>query len=73
MTTRAEQAPPKAPGQPWSLAEAAEFLGVSPRTLTRLADGGQLRLVRIGVGRGRVLVPDSELQRLAERGTARAG
>jgi excisionase family DNA binding protein len=58
----------RAPGRPWSLADAAEFLGVSQRTLTRLAEDGRLRLVRIGVGRGRVLVPDAEVQRLAQRG-----
>jgi excisionase family DNA binding protein len=56
------------PGQPWSLAQAAEFLGVSPRTITRLAESGRLRLVRIGLGRGRVLVPDSEVRRLADGG-----
>jgi excisionase family DNA binding protein len=55
------------------LADAAEFLGVSPRTITRLAESGRLRLVRIGLGRGRVLVPDSEVRRLADRGADRAG
>jgi len=72
MPTAAELTPTRPPGQPWSLAEAAEFLGVSPRTLTRLAEGGRLRLARIGLGRGRVLVPDAELRRLADRGAERA-
>jgi excisionase family DNA binding protein len=53
-------------GRPWPLLEAAEYLNVSTRTLTRLAEADQLRLVRLGLGRGRVLVPDSEVRRLAE-------
>jgi excisionase family DNA binding protein len=60
------------PGRPWSLSEAADYLGVSERTITRMADAGRIRLLRIGTGRGRVLVPDSEIQRLAESGCDRA-
>jgi excisionase family DNA binding protein len=56
----------RAPGRPWGLREAAEYLGVSERTITRLAEAGKLKLIRLGTGRGRVLVPDAELHRLAE-------
>lgn len=51
-------------GQPWPLADAARFLGVSVRTLTRMAKREKLRLIR-DLGR-RVLVPAAEVQRLAQ-------
>ncbi len=45
---------------------AAEFLGVSTRTLARWARTGRLRTVRLtpGPGSGRVRVPRAELARL---------
>ena len=33
---KAKEAPPREPGDPWTLAEAAKRLGVSARTLTRM-------------------------------------
>jgi excisionase family DNA binding protein len=62
----AEPVAARAPGRPWHLADAAEFLGVSARTLIRMAEAGRLKLLRLGAGRGRVLVPDAEIKRLAE-------
>jgi excisionase family DNA binding protein len=58
--------PAREPGRPWPIAEAAQYLSVSSKTLTRLAAAGKLKLIRIGTGRGRVLVPDAELRRIAE-------
>jgi hypothetical protein len=58
---------PPAPGQPWTLAEAAWYLQVSQRTLSRMNEAG-LRLIRVGPRRGRVLVPDAEVQRIAAEG-----
>ena len=46
-----------------SIDDAATRLGVSVSTIWRLIRSGQLRAVKI---RGRTLVPDSELQRLAQ-------
>jgi excisionase family DNA binding protein len=57
-----------APGEPWTLAEAARYLKVSQRTLSRLNQAGRLRLIRVGTRRGRVLVPDAEVQRIAAEG-----
>jgi excisionase family DNA binding protein len=64
--TIAEPVSNRAPGKPWALTEAAEFLGVSAKTLSRLAEAGKLRLLRLGTGRGRVLIPDAEVKRVAE-------
>jgi excisionase family DNA binding protein len=58
----------RAPGKPWSLSDAATYLGVSKRTITRMAEAGRVRLLRLGTGRGRVLLPDSELRRIATEG-----
>jgi excisionase family DNA binding protein len=49
-------------GKPWAVAEAAEFLGVSARTLWRLIDTRDVKVARLG---RRVLVPDCEVRRLA--------
>jgi len=70
MATTTETAAPRAPGRPWPLREAAAYLGVSERTITRMAEAGKLKLLRISGtgGRGRLLVPDQELRRLAEGG-----
>jgi excisionase family DNA binding protein len=57
--------PPRAADQPWSLKAAAFHLGVSEKTLMRLAAAGKLRITRVGCGRGRILVPASEVARLA--------
>jgi len=46
-----------------SIDAAATRLGVSVSTIWRLIRSGQLRTVKI---RGRTLVPESELQRLAQ-------
>ena len=46
----------------WRLRDAAIALSVSTETLQKLAKNGRLTLVRIG---GRILVPDSEIRRLA--------
>jgi hypothetical protein len=61
-------APPAAPaGRPAlvSLADAAKELGVGFRLLGVLEARGQLRIVRIG---RRVMVPTSEIERLAREG-----
>jgi excisionase family DNA binding protein len=49
-------------GKPWAVAEAAGFLGNSTRTLWRLIDTRDVKVARVG---RRVLVPDSEVRRLA--------
>jgi excisionase family DNA binding protein len=49
-------------GKPWGVAQAAEFLGISARTLWRLIDARDVKVARVG---RRVLVPDSEVRRLA--------
>jgi excisionase family DNA binding protein len=53
------------PGQPWTLREAADFLQVSERTITRLIEAEKVKSVRLGLARGRVLIPDAEIRRLA--------
>jgi excisionase family DNA binding protein len=52
----------RSPGKPWSVADAAEFLGISSRTLWRLIDTRDVKVTRLG---RRVLVPDSEVRRMA--------
>jgi excisionase family DNA binding protein len=52
-------------GKPWAVGEAAGFLGISPRTLWRLIDAGDVKVTRVG---RRVLVPDNEVRRLAGEG-----
>jgi excisionase family DNA binding protein len=49
-------------GKPWGVSEAADFLGISTRTLWRLIDANDVKVTRLG---RRVLVPDSEVRRLA--------
>jgi excisionase family DNA binding protein len=56
---------PREPGQPWAIIDAAEFLGVSAKTLIRAADDGRIRDIRIARRR---LLPDIEVQRLAADG-----
>ncbi|HKA06082.1 MAG TPA: helix-turn-helix domain-containing protein [Gemmataceae bacterium] len=50
------------PGKPWKVAHAADFLGISARTLWRLIDAREVKVARLG---RRVLIPDSEVRRLA--------
>jgi excisionase family DNA binding protein len=52
----------RAAGKPWSVGEAAQFLGVSERSLWRLIDAKEVKVARLG---RRVLVPDTEVRRLA--------
>jgi excisionase family DNA binding protein len=49
-------------GKPWSVSQAAEFLGISTRTLWRMIDAQEVRVSRVA---RRVLVPDHEVRRLA--------
>lgn len=53
------------PGAPWWVADAARYLGVSERHVRRLADDGRVKTIRIG---RRLLLPDSEVARLAAEG-----
>lgn len=57
--------PPVESGSPWSIPDAAEFLGISPRHLYRLLDANKVKSVRLGRRR---LIPDHEVQRLAREG-----
>jgi excisionase family DNA binding protein len=47
--------------------DACRAIGISRATLYHLAKQGKVRLVRVG---GRTLVPELELDRLANQGTA---
>jgi excisionase family DNA binding protein len=53
-------------GSPWSLADAATFLGVSARHLARLIESKAVKSFRLG---RRVLIADAEVRRVAEHGT----
>jgi hypothetical protein len=55
-------------GAPWTLRDAADFLQVSERTLARMIDVEKVKALRLGLGRGRVLIPDAEIRRLATGG-----
>lgn len=57
--------PDRQAGQPWSLIDAAGFLGVSKRTIEKLVQDGRLKTIKV---LGRRLVPDIELRRIAECG-----
>ena len=57
--------PAHRPGAPWAVADAALFLTISTRHVRRLIDAGRIRAVRVG---RRVLVPDAEVRRVADRG-----
>jgi excisionase family DNA binding protein len=52
----------RATGKPWSVREAAQFLGISERSLWRLIDARDVKVTRLG---RRVLVPDCVIRRLA--------
>lgn len=63
MTAVLESPPQRQPGRPWTVDEAAEFLTVSGKHLRRQIELGEVRATRIGK---RIIVPDSEVRRLAE-------
>jgi excisionase family DNA binding protein len=66
MATQVHQAgAERAAGKPWAVPEAAEFLGVSSRTLWRLIESHSIQVARLG---RRVLLPDAEVRRLAGEG-----
>lgn len=68
MTTTATQPQPqptRAPGAPWPIADAAQYLCVSARHLQRLIDANKVRSIRLGRRR---LLPDDEVARLAREG-----
>lgn len=52
-------------GSPWPIPEAAAFLSVSARHLHRLIDARKVKSILLGRRR---LLPDSEVQRLAQEG-----
>lgn len=52
-----------------SIQEAADRLGISPWTVRRLADRGELRSVRMG---RRVLISEREIVRVINNGTVKA-
>jgi excisionase family DNA binding protein len=62
MSTEVHSGPHRPHGKPWGVPEAADFLGISTRTMWRLIDSGDVRVTRLG---RRVLVIDSEVRRLA--------
>jgi excisionase family DNA binding protein len=53
------------PGAPWTFEDAATHLQISDRHLRRLADDDKVRTIRLGRRR---LLPDTEVQRIAEEG-----
>ncbi|QEL17727.1 helix-turn-helix domain-containing protein [Limnoglobus roseus] len=53
------------PGKPWSLADAAAFLGLHVRTVRRAVDAGKVRAIRFGK---RVMIPDEIVKKLASQG-----
>jgi AraC-like DNA-binding protein len=59
------QPPPRPPGSPWSLRDAATYLGISERHLTRLIDGKLVKSIIFGRRR---FVPAEEMIRLANQG-----
>lgn len=65
LSTAALPAGDRAVGSPWDLFNAAKFLGVSLRSVERLAKSGRIKTIKIG---GRRMVPDDELRRVASAG-----
>lgn len=47
-----------------SVSEAAEVLGVAPSTVRLMAQSGQLRSVRVGTGKGKLLIPVQAIEEL---------
>jgi len=66
ITPAAPPAPARPPGAPWSLRDAAAFLGISERHLGQMAADGKVKSIRLGCRR---LIPADELDRLAREGT----
>jgi excisionase family DNA binding protein len=64
-TPQTQPQPVRAPGSPWSINDAAQFLHVSTRHLHRLLDADKVCSLRLGRRR---LIPDAEVQRLAREG-----
>lgn len=55
----------RAAGKPWTVRDAAEFLGVHPRTIQRAIDANKVRPVRFG---RKVMLPDAVVRKLATEG-----
>jgi excisionase family DNA binding protein len=58
--------PARPPGAPWSLRDAAAWLGISERHLAALCADGRVRSIKIGCRR---LIPSDELERVGREGT----
>lgn len=52
-------------GSPWSLNDAAKFLGVSSKTLERRIKADEIKVIKFG---RLVRIPDDEVRRLAANG-----
>jgi excisionase family DNA binding protein len=50
--------------------EAAKFIGVSPSTINRMIANRELRIVRVGSGRGRVRITKAALLEHVNRKSA---
>lgn len=57
--------PQRMEGSPWSVADAAAFLAVSPRHLLRLIEAKKVKSILLGRRR---LIPDAEVRRIASEG-----
>ncbi|WP_020470482.1 excisionase family DNA-binding protein [Zavarzinella formosa] len=55
------------PGSPWSVRDAAKYLGISERHLIRLIDDSKVSSFMLGRRR---LIADAELHRVAEGGVS---
>lgn len=58
--------PPRHPGEPWEITEAARHLHISDRHLRRLIGIGRVKSIRLG---RRIMIADDELRRVAREGT----
>lgn len=54
----------------FTIKEAADALGVAESTIRKMVTAGQLPVRRIGVGRGKLLVPAQALEDLFKAGAA---
>ncbi len=52
-------------GSPWSMLDAAKFLGVSSKTLERRIKANEIKVIKFG---RLVRIPDDEVRRLATNG-----